>query len=902
MHNKPGMIKTILSLLLTVSILIGITPVSAVSLPNAAETSDTESYSSEEFKVPDIIDEEEQAEKSYVGRVKEDEKDLYTFIFKNEDGSNTMRVFDHPVKYVDDKGETRDISLEISKDKDGSFKAADHIMKASFGNDISEGIGLEYDDVRIEMTAKADNNVKAKAGLSADGKKLTYAVDDKTSYVYSLTYCGIKEDIVVNEYTGQTEYEFTLKTNGLHPVKIDESVFLADNYEEIKASIGDIIIFTADNRNNAFGDLQFETVEENNEYKFTIVLDPDYLKDEKTAYPITIDPPITVIGASYIDDVTIGSIGGMESLTSGSLYAGLGNVDGKLRFLMKFKSLSTNSTYLNLSANNIISANICIRDLMCYDDKQIDLSLNSYASGYLPSTWTNGCMSWSSVFTYDNRLTQIGDYLTVFYANGNGSGSDGRQWYSFDATQLVKNWKNGTVENYVAVFRTPTSTETGTPGNYLIFASSDRNSNNPYLTIVYDTTISNGVYAIKNKATGKYIISDTYYANINPSCASVDNPCNSVNSNFDSRSGLFKITNVNDKLIIRTMMSNELFLKPHIASTVNEIVTSSIVYSDNLVQNNEKWGYFRDTSDGYYSIFFYDTSISSSIYYIAAYSDGTVGLTISYTDNCKFSFQRYTGQNFDRIVTRETIPQMVEPYGSFNINSVISSTTIGKNGPAEYALSLVNPDGTYTQRAHIYSVGTYHYITANMYNYHTSFTLIVSYSDFNDLSFDVTIKYYGCRFYEQEDSTIINCLMYAFDCSLSDCLDIENYLKSSYNDMVDYLEDLDEGILCVLGSKCTNVTDQGGINVELNDGEWLVAMRVGIKYNYYGFYYVQDYHFWYRTASGRWANKHGSEPSIQLPTNDLPTNNSSSGWSIDNGQSQFYTSDIYYYRVSNANN
>ncbi len=335
---------------------------------------------------------------------------------------------------------------------------------------------------------------------------------------------------------------------------------------------------------------------------FTIVLNPDYLRDEKTVYPITIDPTINITGASNIDDVTIGSIGGMESLTSGSLYAGLGNVDGKLRFLMKFKSLSTNSTYLNLSANDIISANICLRDIMCYDDKQIDLSLNSYASGYLPSTWTNGCMSWSSVFTYDNRLTQIGDYLTVYYANGNGSGSDGQQWYSFDATQLVKKWKNGTAENYVAVFRTPASTENGTLGDYLVFASSDRASYNPYLTIEYSTTISNGVYAIKNKATGKYIISNTYNSSVSPICASVGNPCNTVNSNFASRSGLFKIINTNNKLIIRTMMCNELFLKPHITSTVNEIVTSSNVYSDNLVQNNEKWGYFRDISDGYYSI------------------------------------------------------------------------------------------------------------------------------------------------------------------------------------------------------------------------------------------------------------------------------------------------------------
>ena len=166
MCKKPGTVKTILSILLTVSIFIGITPVSAVSVPDTFGTADIGSYDTEGFKVPDIIDEEERSVNAYIGRLKEDENDLYTFIFKNEDGSNTMRVFDHPVKYVDNKGETRDISLEISTDNDGSFKAADHMINTSFGNDLSEGIGLEYDDVRIEMTARAENSKLDSSAMS----------------------------------------------------------------------------------------------------------------------------------------------------------------------------------------------------------------------------------------------------------------------------------------------------------------------------------------------------------------------------------------------------------------------------------------------------------------------------------------------------------------------------------------------------------------------------------------------------------------------------------------------------------------------------------------------------------------------------------------------------------------
>lgn len=82
--------------------------------------------------------------------------------------------------------------------------------------------------------------------------------------------------------------------------------------EEIKATIGDIIIFTADEKNNAFGELKAETVVENEEYRMTIVLDPEYLADPETVYPIRIDPTVEITydnnGAGAIEDVTINSL------------------------------------------------------------------------------------------------------------------------------------------------------------------------------------------------------------------------------------------------------------------------------------------------------------------------------------------------------------------------------------------------------------------------------------------------------------------------------------------------------------------------------------------------------------------------------------------------------------------
>jgi len=45
---------------------------------------------------------------------------------------------------------------------------------------------------------------------------------------------GFKEDIVVNEYTGQTEYTFKLYINGLTLVKENGPYFLTDSNEKVQ--------------------------------------------------------------------------------------------------------------------------------------------------------------------------------------------------------------------------------------------------------------------------------------------------------------------------------------------------------------------------------------------------------------------------------------------------------------------------------------------------------------------------------------------------------------------------------------------------------------------------------------------------------------------------------------------
>lgn len=515
MIKKTKGVSVFLSLCLIVSMLSSMGLASEDLTSGHASTNTIDC--SDGYTAPDIIDKDEFWKNEYVGRVLEDEKDLYTFIFKNGDGSNTMRVFSHPVKYVDEKGETRDISLEISANKDGSFISTDHMVKADFGPSITDGIKLEYNDVKVSMKAILDTNTKGSADLSEDGRSLTYIANGNTSYVYSLTYLGIKEDIVVSEYTGQTEYEFSLFTNGLHPVRIDDSVFLADVNGNNKVTIGDIIIFTADERNNSFGELLFETVVENEEYSFTIVLDADYLKDEKTVYPVTIDPTLEInydsCGAGAIEDVTINSMAG-SSPSSGSLFAGLRETYGISRILMRFPNLDIPVKFGPL----ILSAQVEIRDIVCQGDEDIKIYCHSYSED--SPTWSEaGTVNWN--FVGDSCVETLLDSLWVSYGEGNVSA----QRYGFNITSLVKRWADGVQSPEKGiVFKASYSFENQTGDDidywYKTFASYNRATNKPSLTIKYE---KQAVFAIKSytsemnnlTATGTYANGATFSTELN---------------------------------------------------------------------------------------------------------------------------------------------------------------------------------------------------------------------------------------------------------------------------------------------------------------------------------------------------------------------------------------------------
>ena len=463
----------------------------------------------DENSVPAAVGYENAVERLHVARMYDEEGDsLHNVIFKNADGSRTQYLFDYPVKYVTETGEIADIRLDVVRDAQtaGAFRTAANSVVTTFSPYLSDGILLQSGGVSLRLIpAGASPAPSASSAFSAapaaqrlDAGTVAYAVDDKTDYEYTLTYTGFKEDIVVSEYTGQTEYTFTLLTNGLTLTQRDGSYYLTDDDGAVKATIGDILIFTADERNNALGTLTHETMQDKQAYTLTIHLDDEYLRDENTAYPIRIDPTIEITSAAgAIEDVTLNSLSGSDG-DSWSLTIGKRATYGVSRVLMRFPGLSLSAIP---SADKITSASVELRDLMCEDE-----AMMVYCYVFTGNSWTESTANWSNV--NPDSYTTLLSSKTVSYSNGASQPSAHR--YAFNITNAVKGWKLGNyMQSKGLLFKAPASVENGSTYIKKTFSSYNRSTYKPSLTVNYDVGesqgIANGTYYLNGKEGGGYL-------------------------------------------------------------------------------------------------------------------------------------------------------------------------------------------------------------------------------------------------------------------------------------------------------------------------------------------------------------------------------------------------------------
>ena len=498
---------------------------------------------------PEIISEDAITEKGHVNRLWEQESDLNTIIFQNRDGKKTMYYFTEPVKYKDKDGNIKDKKNKLTE-QENTYTNAENDINSYFPKKIhkNKGVVLRHNDIEIEVAPliNGSSGASRQTGQNKDNQPTEYVeypavFDESISVRYTPTFGGFKEDIILSENVGINEFTFRIKTNGLSLVSDEFGSYNLINplTGQIIARIGSLQIYDSkpfevpdEILNESISNPTEEdfakkeqtleeliqsiplgasdgkpkedevlpvynhhyvvyTVVQDEEYLITIVVDENYLTDSDRVWPVYVDPTINVEGSGdskTIQDAPIYS-GKPTSALGGNAYNVVGwqgSTHKVGRTLMKFPGLASNSTYKNLSTNQITSL-----DLHIYESSGKTASSIIDLYQYTGTAWTESTAKCNNIGwdSYSNNFT----WNTI-----NCSG-----WQTFNLLSMVATWKSSpTALDKGIMLKNYTSESDPTYSKH--FDSTDTNrttqdgvSVKPYLTFGYNpisyTTLSHGI-------------------------------------------------------------------------------------------------------------------------------------------------------------------------------------------------------------------------------------------------------------------------------------------------------------------------------------------------------------------------------------------------------------------------
>ena len=156
----------------------------------------TEQMSREEL--PEIVAQEAPLNHGHVGRLENEEADnLNQFIFLNQDGSKTMYLYDHPVKYRDEAGNIHDISLNIADTDDTAypFRTEANWAVTAFPRELANGITLESESANAWLEMFFDQLCRGESVANAAKYASEYCPGPSLS-TDEVVICGDKDAIL----------------------------------------------------------------------------------------------------------------------------------------------------------------------------------------------------------------------------------------------------------------------------------------------------------------------------------------------------------------------------------------------------------------------------------------------------------------------------------------------------------------------------------------------------------------------------------------------------------------------------------------------------------------------------------------------------------------------------------
>ncbi|MBQ3599383.1 MAG: DNRLRE domain-containing protein [Clostridia bacterium] len=431
--------------------------------------------------IRDYVDNETLDEAGHVARINEEEE-LNTYVFLNRDGTKSVYYMDDNVRYVDENGETveKDLTI-IRKNKGYTLKAND--VKLWFPDVLSDGISVKYD--KYHLTLYPQGVADTEEVIIDEYERITYpgVFGENTVLAYTPTLSGLKEDIILSEYTGQLSYDFLIHTHGMRILEEDGKYIVKKpgNGNKETFELGAVQIYDSAG-NFCVGEMKITEQNNGSKYILTLIAPEEFLTDPDTVYPVTIDPSITVSdnlnGANAIEDSVIYQ-GTPNSNYGGFTYLTVGYGDstyGVGRAIFRLPGLYNSTLYNSLTGSQIVSVKFYTWDASGHSS----LPINIYPN--VSNSWTESGVKWSNAPGYYTG----NDTITAMTANM-PSGA----YACFDITTLIKWWKSGRYATADCGFIMKNPNETSNLYKKVPCSSETAiTDRRPYVVMTYNTSLT----------------------------------------------------------------------------------------------------------------------------------------------------------------------------------------------------------------------------------------------------------------------------------------------------------------------------------------------------------------------------------------------------------------------------
>lgn len=289
---------------------------------------------------------------------------------------------------------------------------------------------------------------------------------------------GIKEVIVLKEPTITNEFLFSMDSSMLALSEQNGLYTFVDENDETVFVIHDMFVV---DQNGVEEKVDFSIYEKDGKLFSRISVDKEYLAASDRAWPVFIDPSMTITGGSGVNDVFVADGWTDRNFNSGTnqpyLRTGKDSPYGIRHSLIKF-ALPTELTI----DGAVVSAKLRLRKT-----DGVEPTLQIYRA---TTSWNESFVTWNSKPGYSTSKTHYSYY-------------DGSSWYAADVTATVEEWtrKGSTrLSNYGFYIRDAYQSSTSI---WTTFASSEygTSSYRPQLVVNYSTgTPSAGWYSDSNEA------------------------------------------------------------------------------------------------------------------------------------------------------------------------------------------------------------------------------------------------------------------------------------------------------------------------------------------------------------------------------------------------------------------